>query len=238
MSTPHNRANVGDIAESILLPGDPLRAKFIAENFLENPVQFNDIRNMLGFTGVYKDKKISVMGTGMGIPSIRIYTHELIQFYGVKNLIRIGTCGAMKGETPLGAVLLGQGCCTDNNTNRRIFPGTYCPVADFELLRTAYLKANAAGKHVEVGNLLSSDSFYALNEDIDDSAWAKFGVMAVEMEGAGLYTEAKWGGARALCMATVSDNLVTNEQMSAEARQTTLTDMIEIALETAWEFTE
>ncbi|MEG1181369.1 MAG: purine-nucleoside phosphorylase, partial [Oscillospiraceae bacterium] len=159
MATPHIRANDGEIAKSILLPGDPRRAKFIAENFLENPVLFNDVRGILGYTGTYKGKLISVMGTGMGIPSISIYANELMEKYGVKNAIRIGTCGAGKTEYDLGHIIMAQGCCTNSDINHHIFAGTYACVADFDLLRTAYKKALANKKSVSVGNVLSSDMF-------------------------------------------------------------------------------
>ncbi len=238
MATPHIRAQKGDIAKSILLPGDPLRAKFIAENFLENPVLFNDVRNILGYTGMYKGRKLSVMGTGMGIPSISIYAQELMTQYGVENLIRIGTAGGLKAGMKLGDVILAQGCSTTSNINKLAFPGTYCPVADFDLLRTAYGKARALGKSVTVGNVLTSDMFYAVDEVADDPIWVKFGIVAVEMEGAGLYTAAARNGRRALCIATVSDIPGNKQEMTSQEREKTLTDMIAVALDTAWEFSE
>ncbi|MEA5049865.1 MAG: purine-nucleoside phosphorylase [Oscillospiraceae bacterium] len=238
MATPHIRAEKGDIAKSILLPGDPLRAKFIAENYFENPVLFTDVRNILGYTGTYKGRRISVMGTGMGIPSISIYSQELMTQYGVRNLIRIGTAGGYKAGMRLGDVILAQGCSTTSNINRLVFPGTYCPIADFDLLRTAYQKAVALGKQVTVGNMLTSDMFYAVDEVVEDPVWTKFGIVGVEMEGAGLYTAAARNGCRALCIATVSDIMGSKEEMTSQQREKSLTDMIAIGLGTAWEFAE
>ena len=232
MSTPHNNAEKGDIAKTVLLPGDPLRAKFIAENFLENPVQFNSVRNILGFTGGYQGVKISVMATGMGIPSIGIYSYELIHFYDVQNLIRIGSCGALQPELKLGDIVMAQGACTDSNyASQYNLPGTYSAIADFDLLIKAKEAADRHGYRYAVGNVSCTDVFY--REDNPDKAWAKMGVLASEMESYALYCNAAAGKARALSMFTVSDSLVTGEAMSAYDRQTSFTNMMTVALETA-----
>ena len=232
MSTPHNNAEKGDIAKTVLLPGDPLRAKFIAENFLENPVQFNSVRNILGFTGGYQGVKVSVMATGMGIPSIGIYSYELIHFYDVKNLIRIGSCGALQPELKLGDIVMAQGACTDSNyASQYNLPGTYSAIADFDLLIKAKEAVDRHGYRYAVGNVSCTDVFY--REDNPDKAWAKMGVLASEMESYALYCNAAAGKARALSMFTVSDSLVTGEAMSAYDRQTSFTNMMTVALETA-----
>ncbi len=238
MATPHIRAKEGEIAKCILLPGDPRRAKFIAENFLENPVLFNDVRGILGYTGIYKGRRVSVMGTGMGMPSISIYVNELMSQYGVKVARRIGTCGSQNPEAKLGDVLMAQGCCTTSRINRRMFNGVYAPVADFELLRTAYLKAKERGAGVAVGNVLSSDMFYSLAPDDRFKNWFDFGVIGVEMEGAALYTVARKYGARALMLCTVSDSVSDPKGMTPEQRETSLTNMITLALDTIWEYAE
>ena len=234
MST-HIGAKPGDIAEGILLPGDPLRAKYIAENFLEDAVCFNKVRGMLGFTGTYKGKKISAMGTGMGIPSISIYVNELMRDYGVKNLIRIGTCGAMQKDIKMEDVVIAQGACTDNDFNRRIFNGTYCPVADFELLRAAYLNCKKLGLSTKIGNVISGDMFYGENSD-RDKMWEKYGVLVGEMEAASLFTYAKKYKARALALLTVSDSQFEERAMTPKEREQSLTNMITLALDTVWEF--
>ena len=232
MATPHNSAEKGDIAKTVLLPGDPLRAKFIAENFLENPVQFNSVRNILGFTGGYQGVKVSVMATGMGIPSIGIYSYELIHFYDVKNLIRIGSCGALQPELKLGDIVMAQGACTDSNyASQYNLPGTYSAIADFDLLIKAKEAADRHGYRYAVGNVSCTDVFY--REDNPDKAWAKMGVLASEMESYALYCNAAAGKAKALSMFTVSDSLVTGEAMSAYDRQTSFTNMMTVALETA-----
>ncbi len=235
MSTPHNAAENGQIAKTVLLPGDPLRAKFIAENFLENPVQFNSVRNMFGYTGIYKGKEISVMGTGMGCASIGIYTYELIHFYGVENLIRIGSCGAMQGTLALGDIVMALSSCTDTNyAHQYRLPGTYSAGASYELLEKAVNAAKEHGCPYAVGSVLCSDIFYgAVNEDPEWKKWAKMGVLAAEMESYALYCNAAWGGVKALGIFTVSDSMVSGEEMSAEARQTSFTNMMTVALETA-----
>lgn len=233
MSTPHNAANPGDIAKTVLLPGDPLRAKFIADTFLENPVCFNTVRNMLGFTGTYKGKKVSVMGAGMGIPSIGIYSYELFHFFDVDNLIRVGSVGSYREDIKLGDIMIAMGACTDSNYAHNFnLPGTFAPIADFGLLRKAVEVAEAKGIGVAVGNVVSSDVFYNEDNTVNDR-WKKMGVMGVEMEAAALYMNAASAGKKALCMLTVSDNIYTGEALSAEARQNTFRNMMEVALELA-----
>ncbi len=233
MSTPHINAAKGDIAETILLPGDPLRAKFIADNFLENVVQFNTIRNIFGYTGSYKGKRISVMGTGMGIPSIGIYSYELIHFYGVKNLIRIGSCGALQKDLKLYDVILGIGASTNSNYARQYnLPGTYSATASWELLYKAKQVADQKDIHVTVGNILSSDTFYSA-DSTDSKRWADIGILAVEMEAYALYCNAAAAGVNALCILTVSDSIVNKEETTAEEREKSFTKMMEIALELA-----
>ncbi|MEG0832403.1 MAG: purine-nucleoside phosphorylase [Oscillospiraceae bacterium] len=236
MST-HIGANPGDIAKGILLPGDPLRAKYIAENFLENPVCFNNVRGMLGFTGTYKGKRISAMGTGMGIPSISIYVNELMRDYGVENLIRIGTCGSMRPEIKMKDVIIAQGACTDNDFNHHVFSGTYAPIADFDLLRTAYKKAGELGIKAWVGNVISGDMFYGEDIVANNPIWENYGVLAGEMEAAALLTLAKKYKARALAMVTVSDSPYDREHaMTPKDREQSLNNMITVALETVAEF--
>ena len=233
MSTPHNAAKVGDIAETVLLPGDPLRAKFIAENFLENPMQYNTVRNMFGYTGTYKGKRISVQGTGMGLPSIGIYAHELIHVYGCKNLIRIGSAGSMSEKLPLRHIVFGMGACTDSNFAVQYnLPGTFAATASYSLLEKAVGIAKEKSVPYQVGNILSSDIFYNADTTTTER-WAKMGVLAVEMEAAALYMEAAAAGVNALAMVTISDNLITGEETTAEERQNTFTQMMEIALELA-----
>lgn len=229
----HIGAKENDIASTVLLPGDPLRAKFIAETFFENPVCYNEVRGMYGFTGTYKGKRVSVQGTGMGIPSISIYTHELIESYGVKNLIRVGTCGALKEDIKLRDVILAMSASTDSNVNNLRFNNiNYAPTASFKLLKKAYDAAQQKGINTKVGSIFSSDTFYADDPNIS-KLMAKFGSLAVEMEAAALYTIAAQFGVDALSILTVSDSLVTGEVTTAEERQKTFTNMIEIALELA-----
>lgn len=233
MSTPHIGAKKGDIAETILLPGDPLRAKFIAETFLEDIVQFNGVRNMFGYTGTYKGKRISVMGTGMGIPSIGIYSYELIHFYGVKNLIRVGSCGAIQKNLKLYDVILGIGASTNSNfAHQYNLPGTYSATASWDLLNKAKQVADEKGTHVTVGNILSSDTFYSA-DDTEVKRWADMGVLAIEMEAFALYCNAATAGVNALAILTVSDSIVNKEETTAEEREKSFTKMMEIALELA-----
>ncbi|MFV0502515.1 MAG: purine-nucleoside phosphorylase [Lachnospirales bacterium] len=230
--TPHIKAESKDmIAETILLPGDPLRAKFIAETFLKDPVQFNGTRNILGYTGEYNGKKISVMGTGMGMPSIGIYSYELIHFYGVKNLIRIGSAGSFQEDVKIRDVVFGMSASTDSNFQSQYnLPGTYAPTCSYNLFNQAVEVANKKGIPFKAGNILSSDIFYG--EDADSwKKWQKMGVLCVDMEAAALYMTAARAGVNALCMLTISDSLVTHEATTAEERQNTFTKMMEIALE-------
>jgi len=229
----HIEAKAGEIAEAVLLPGDPLRAKFVAENFLENAVQYNSVRNILGFTGTYKGKKVSVQGTGMGIPSISIYVNELFCEYGVKRAIRIGTAGSLHKNVKIRDLVLAMSACTDSGANNVRFGGrNYAPTATFSLLKTAWDAAVSRGWEPKAGPVLSSDMFYT--EDPDEwKLWAKFGCYAVEMECAELYTLAAKYSREALCILTISDSLVTGETTTAQERQTTFTKMIETALETA-----
>jgi purine-nucleoside phosphorylase len=229
----HIGAQKGEIAEVVLLPGDPLRAQFIAENYLKGVKRYNEVRGMYGFTGTYKGCRVSVQGSGMGIPSISIYTHELIHDFGVQRLIRIGSCGSLREEVKVRDMVFGMAASHDSGINERRFPGmTYAPTADFGLLEKAVAEARKKGTPFHVGNILSTDTFY--NDDPELwKQWAAFGVMAVEMEGAALYTLAAKFGVQALTMLTVSDHLVTGELTTSEERQKTFTDMMEIALETA-----
>ncbi|MCF7857976.1 MAG: purine-nucleoside phosphorylase [Candidatus Cloacimonetes bacterium] len=226
----HIEAKKGEIAETILLPGDPLRAKFVAENYLDDPICYNKVRNILGYTGTYKGNRISVQGTGMGIPSISIYATELIKEYGVKNLIRIGSCGAIKPEIKLRDVILAAGASTDSQFNKLVFKGAdYAPLADFELLLKAYQITKEKNLDVHVGNVLSSDIFYSDDPDFW-KIWSKYNVLAIEMEAAGLYSIAAKYGVKALALLTVSDHIIRNETLTSEARQTGFSQMIEIAL--------
>lgn len=232
MSTPHNNARKGEIAETVLMPGDPLRAKFIAENYLENPVCYNEVRGMLGFTGTYKGVPVSVQGSGMGIPSIGIYSWELYHEYDVRNIIRVGTAGAIADDVNLRDVIIAQSASTNSNYAAQFeLPGTYAPTASWELLSAAVKAADKQGSIYHVGNILSSDTFY------DDSSslakWNKMGVLGIEMESAALYMNAARAGRNALCILTVSDCPLRGLSTTAEERQTTFRDMMEIALEAA-----
>lgn len=229
----HIGAKEGEIAKTILLPGDPLRAKFIAETFLENPVCYNEVRGMYGFTGTYKGKRVSVQGTGMGLPSLSIYVNELITSYGVENLIRVGSCGGLKEDVKVRDLILAMGACTNSKINELRFKGMdYAPTASWKLLKKAHDVASDKELDVKVGNVFSTDVFY--NDDPEVwKLWAKFGVMAVEMETAELYTLAAKFGVNALSVLTVSDSLVSGVETTAEEREKTFTDMIEIALELA-----
>ena len=229
----HIAAKEGDIAEAVLLPGDPLRAKFVADNFLKDAVQYTNVRNILGFTGTYKGKRVSVQGTGMGIPSISIYVNELFNEYGVKRAIRIGTAGSIQKDVKLRDLVLAMSACTDSASNNVRFGGrNYAPTASFSLLKTAWEIAVSKGWQPKTGSVISSDMFYAENPE-EWKLWAKFGCLAVEMECAELYTLAAKYGREALCILTVSDSLVTGESTSSEERQNTFIHMMETALETA-----
>ena len=232
--TAHNAAtDKNQVASTVLMPGDPLRAKFIAENFLTDVQQFNGVRNMLGFTGNYKGKQVSVMGSGMGMPSIGIYSYELFSFYDVNNIIRIGTAGAIHKDLQIKDIVFAAGASTNSNFfDQYKIVGSFSPIASFPILRKAVAVAEENKFRYMVGNVLSSDYFY-----VDDSSvtmdWAKLGILAVEMESAALYMNAARLGKNALGMFTISDSLVTGEACSAEERQTSFTDMMTVALETA-----
>ena len=231
--TAHNSAKAGDFAKTVLMPGDPLRAKYIAETYLENPRQVNAVRNMFGYTGTYKGKEISVMGGGMGMPSIGIYSYELFNFYDVDQVIRIGSAGAFQDNIKLMDVVIGMGACTDSNYAYQYgLPATFAPIADYELLNRAVETAKRQGTNVVVGNVLSSDVFYNAMSNVND-LWRDMGVLAVEMEAAALYMNAAKAGKKALCMLTISDHLYTEESLSAEDRQLGFGKMMEIALELA-----
>lgn len=229
MST-HIGAKEGDIAETVLLPGDPLRAKFIAETYLEKPICYNEIRGMYGFTGLYKGKKISVQGTGMGQPSLSIYVNELFQFYGVKTAVRVGTAGAVQESTNLRDIVIAMSACTDSSLNTHRFDGRhYAPTASFRLVKAAYDAATAKGVKPLVGSVASSDQFY--DEKETWKLWARYGVLAIEMEAAELYTLAAKFGRDALAILTVSDHIAKGTATTAEERQTTFRTMMEIALD-------
>ncbi|QRG68689.1 purine-nucleoside phosphorylase [Brevibacillus choshinensis] len=230
MST-HIQAKKGEIAENILLPGDPLRAKYIAETFLEDVTCYNQVRGMLGFTGTYRGERVSVQGTGMGVPSISIYVNELIREYGVQNLIRVGTCGGIQKDVNVRDVIIAMTACTDSNMNRLAFPGfDFAPCASFDLLKKAHDSGMAKGLPVRVGNVLTADIFY--RESMDPvKKLGEYGVLAVEMETTALYTLAAKFGVHALSILTVSDHIFTGEETTAEERQTTFNDMILMALE-------
>ena len=232
MPTPHNSAKPGDFARTVLMPGDPLRSKFIAETFLENPRLVNNVRGIHGYTGTYHDVPVSVMASGMGIPSIGIYSYELFSQYEVENIIRIGSAGAISPKLKLRDVVAAQGACTNSNFARQYgLPGTFAPIADYTLLETAVAVARELGVEMPVGNVLSSDTFY----DASGSSmkWSEMGVLAIEMEAAALYMNAAKLGKRALAVCSISDSIVTGEELDADARQTTFTAMMKIALETA-----
>ncbi|MEH7377756.1 purine-nucleoside phosphorylase [Neobacillus drentensis] len=229
--TAHIKPNGVEIAETILLPGDPLRAKFIAESYLEDVVQFNSVRNMFGYTGTYNGKKISVMGTGMGMPSMSLYSWELIHVFGVKNLIRIGSCGAIQDHLNLYDIVFAMGASTDSQyVHQYNLPGHYSNIASFSLLEKAKKVADEKGLPVHVGNVLTSDIFYNADPTAVEK-WSKMGILSVEMETAGLYMNAAYSGVNALTILTVSDHVLRNEQTTSEERETAFTNMMEIALE-------
>ena len=232
MPTPHNAAAKGDIAKTILMPGDPLRAKFIAETFFTDPKLFNNIRGVQGYTGTYKGVPVSVMASGMGMPSMGLYAYELYTQYDVDNIIRVGSAGAMRADLELGSVVAGQGACTNSSfADQYELGGTFAPICDFDLLMAAVESARELGVKMPVGNLYSSDTFYdAAGRNL---RYAKMGVMAVEMEAAGLYCTAAYTGKRALAICSISDNLITGEELPPEDRQTTFTNMMKIGLEVA-----
>ena len=230
--TPHINAKPGDFAETVLMPGDPLRAKFIVETFLENAVLVNNVRGVQGYTGNYHGKRVSVMASGMGMPSIGIYSYELFNFFGVENIIRIGSAGAISPALKLRDIVIGMSASYNSiYADQFGLPGTYAPTASYPLLKKATDAADALGIPVTVGNILSNDLFY--DDARSTLAWQKMGVLAVEMESAALYMNAARAGKNALCICTVSDSLVTHEECSAEERQSTFTQMMRLALEIA-----
>ena len=226
--TPHIGAKYGEIAETVIMAGDPLRVKFMAENFLEDAVQFNNVRGMLGYTGTYKGKRISVMGHGMGGPSIGIYTYELYNFYGVKQIIRVGSAGSIKEDLHVGDLVIAMGACTNSNYAAQYeLSGTFAPIADFGMLRRAAETCDRLGYRYQVGNVLTSDTFYT--ENPHNEKWINMGVLAVEMEIAILYMNAARSGNKALAICTVSDHIITGEATTAEERQLTFTKMMDVA---------
>lgn len=231
MATPHINAEKGDFADVVLMPGDPLRAKYIAETFLEDVVQVCDVRNMYGFTGTYKGRRISVMGHGMGIPSCSIYVTELVKDYGVKKVIRVGSCGAVRDDVKLRDVVIGMGACTDSKVNRiRFKDHDFAAIADFDMVRNAQIAAEKLGIDVKIGNLFSAELFYTPDPEMFD-VMDKYGILGVEMEAAGIYGIAAEYGAKALAICTVSDHIKRGEQTTSEERATTFNEMMEIALE-------
>ncbi len=231
--TPHITAKLGDFADTVLMPGDPLRAKFIAENFLEDAVLVNNVRGVNGYTGYYKGKRVSVMASGMGQPSIGIYSYELFNFYDVKTIIRVGSCGSFHEDLHVRDLIIAMGACTNGNYAMQYnLPGTFAPIADFDLVRRAVEICEAKGARYKVGNIFSSDIFY--DEANSGMEWAKMGVLGVEMESAALYCNAARAGKKALCICTVSDSFIhPEENTTAEERQNSFTKMMEIALELA-----
>ncbi len=230
--TPHIAAQPGDFARTVLMPGDPLRAKHIAETFLEDAVLVNNVRGVNGYTGLYQGKKVSVMASGMGMPSIGIYSYELFHFYNVENIIRIGTAGALQPDLKIRDLVLGMGACTDSNYAAQFeLPGTFAPIASYELLKNAAAAAEAMGVNYRVGNLVSADVFY--NDRPTTEKWQKMGALAVEMEAAALYMNAARAGKNALAICTISDSMVTGEVTTSEERQTSFNDMVKVAMEIA-----
>ena len=230
--TPHNSAKVGDFAKTVLMPGDPLRAKYIAETFLKDANLVNNVRGIHGYTGTYKGKRVSVMASGMGMPSIGIYSYELFNFYDVDNIIRVGSAGAIHPDLRLRDIVIGMGACTNSNFLQQYnLPGTFAPIASFALLKKAVDKAEEMGLNYKVGNLFSSDTFY---DDANSGlAWQKMGVLAVEMESVALYANAARAGKNALCICTISDLIFAEAACTPEERQTSFTQMMELALEIA-----
>ena len=231
--TPHISAKKEDIAKTVLMPGDPLRSEFIAKNFLTNPVLVNDVRGVHGYTGEYNGKKVTVMASGMGQPSIGIYSYELYHFYGVETIIRVGSCGSFSPDLHARDIIVAMGACTNGNyASQYNLPGTFCPIADFDMVRRAAAECEKMGLNYKVGNILSSDMFY--DDANSGMQWAKMGVLGVEMESAALYCNAARAGKKALCICTVSDSFIyPEENTTAEERQNSFTKMMEIALELA-----
>lgn len=239
MATPHINASLGDFAKTVLMPGDPLRAKYIAENFLENAKLVNNVRGIQGYTGTYKGVPVSVMASGMGMPSMGIYSYELFSFFGVENILRVGSAGALNKDIKIRDIVLGMGACTNSSYgDQYALPGTFAPIASYKILKTCVDVATEMGCNYHVGNLLSSDTFYSdlstLPKEFDPNMlWAKMGVMAIEMEAAALYMNASRLNKNALAICTVSDHIMTGEATTSEERQNTFTEMMKLALETA-----
>ena len=237
--TPHINASPEDFAKTVLMPGDPLRSKFIAENFLENAKLVNNVRGVNGYTGYYNGTKVSVMASGMGMPSMGIYSFELFNFFGVENIIRVGSAGATDAKINVRDIIIGMGACTNSNYSAQYhLPGTFAPICSYNMLKACTQTAEEMKLKYHVGNVLSSDTFYNDEENLPDSlksvaSWSKMGVMAIEMEAAALYMNAARSGKNALAVCTVSDNIVTGEALDAEQRQTSFTEMMELALKTA-----
>ncbi|MBE6610001.1 MAG: purine-nucleoside phosphorylase [Ruminococcaceae bacterium] len=231
--TPHIKATSADFAKTVLMPGDPLRSKFVAETFLENPRLVNNVRGIQGYTGTYHGVPVSVMASGMGMPSIGIYSYELFNFFGVENIIRIGSAGGLADSVQLRDIIIGMGACTNSAYQEQYkLNGNFAPIASYELLSRAVDEASALGVRYQVGNLLSSDVFYHADPDFNNG-WYKMGVLGVEMEAAALYMNAAAAGKRALAICTVSDHIMRGEALDADARQNTFTDMMTIALNVA-----
>ena len=231
--TPHINASPEDFAKTVLMPGDPLRSKFIAENFLENARLVNNVRGIQGYTGTYKGERVSVMASGMGMPSIGIYSYELYNFFGVENIMRIGSAGGMNENVKIRDIIIAMGACTTTNFAVQYgLEGTFAPVANYDMMKAAIEEADRIGASYHVGNILSSDIFYNADEGASKK-WTRMGVLGVEMEAAALYMNAAYAGKRALAICTVSDHLLTGESLDAEARQSSFTEMMEIALNTA-----
>ena len=231
--TPHINATPDDFAKTVLMPGDPLRSKFVAENFFENPTLINNVRGIQGYTGTYKGTKVTVMASGMGMPSIGIYSYELYHYFGVENIMRIGSTGSMSEKVHVRDIVIGMGACTDSNyVNQFNLPGHFAPIASYEMMKQAIAASENIGATYHVGNILSSDVFYG-DDETASKRWQKMGVLCVEMEAAALYMNAARAGKNALAIMTVSDHLLTGEATSAQERQESFTQMMEIALETA-----
>ena len=233
MATPHINAAVGDFAKTVLMPGDPLRAKFIAETFLEGAKLVNNVRGIQGYTGMWRGEPVSVMASGMGMPSIGIYSYELYNFFGVENIMRIGSIGGMSEKVKIRDIIIGMGACTNSNFAAQYnLQGTFAPIADYGMMKVAIEEAEKLGASYAVGNILSSDMFYNADPTVTEH-WTKLGVLGVEMEAAALYMTAAYSGKRALAICTVSDHLLTGEATTAEERQSSFTEMMEVALNTA-----
>lgn len=235
MATPHIKANPSDFAKTVLMPGDPLRSKFVAENFLEDARLINNVRGIQGYTGLYRGVPVSVMASGMGMPSMGIYSYELFNFFGVENIIRIGSIGALADKVNLRDIIIGMGACTNSAyATQYSLGGSFAPIADFSLIQLAVKEAAALGVPYHVGNVLSSDVFYNADEGFNER-WKKLGVLGIEMEAAALYMNAAAAGGRALAICTVSDHIIRAEALDSDARQSSFTDMMKIALAVASE---